>query len=95
MNTLPHIAQAVYDMSTTGMYRGFTRDALAHAFDRLCDPADWKAPIDTWVPGELVRIAVCAIELYTSTTPIITLDTDTMRYRLTAPGYRQGPAGDH
>jgi predicted heme/steroid binding protein len=95
MSSSPHPAQAAYDMSTTGMYKGFTHQALSDAFDRLSDPADWKAPIDAWVPGELVLVAVCAIEFYTSTSPIITLDTDTMQYRLTAPGYRQGPAGDH
>lgn len=95
MSTLPHIAQAVYDMSTSGLYRGLTHQALSDAFDRLCDPADWKAPIDAWVPGELVMVAVCAIEFYTGVTPIISLNTDTMQFRLTCCGYRKGPAGDH
>lgn len=97
MTTHPHSAQAarIQEIATTGVYKGFTLEALREAFDHVCDPDDWKAPIDIWLPGDLVPVAVCAIEFYTATSPVITLDTDRMHYRLTAPGYRRGPAGDH
>lgn len=90
-----HEARAAQEMSTTGVYKGFTHDALHEAFDRLCDPADWKAPISAWVPGELVLVACAAIEFFTATTPTVALNTRTMQYLVTSIGYRQGPAGDH
>jgi hypothetical protein len=94
MHHCPHPAQAAYDMATTGLYKGFTHQALSEAFDMLC-PHDWRGPIDTWMPGELVMVAVAAIEFFTATAVTVQLETNTMHYRLTSPGYRQGPAGDH
>jgi hypothetical protein len=95
MSTVPHDAQAAYDMATTGVYKGFTHQALSDAIDRLTDPTDWRGPISTWVPGELVLVAVAAIEFYTATTPTVQLNTSTMQYLIESVGYRQGPAGDH
>lgn len=94
--TRRHVAaHAAQEMSTTGVYKGFTLDELAVTFMRLHDPKDWRAPIADWVPGELVMVAVAAIEYYAATPVTVTLNTTTMQYLLTAIGYRQGPAGDH
>ena len=74
---------------------GFTHHALKEAFDRVCDPADWKAPIAAWCAGEAVLLLTEAIEYFTATKPRVSLDIARMRYLVESEGYRNGPAGDH
>jgi len=80
---------------TETRYKGYRVKDLEKVFNRLTDPDDWKAPIATRMPGELVNIAVAAIEFYTATVPQIAVDLTTMTYLVTSEGYRAGPAGDH
>ena len=73
----------------------YSQDQLKKAFDAVCDPKDWKGPIAAVMQGELVNVVVEAIKHYTATVPDVQLDVSTMRYLVTSPGYRMGPAGDH
>ena len=75
----------------------YTQDQLSQAFDAICDPADWKAPIAAWVSGEGVNLAVAAIQHFTATTPSVAacLNQAPIRYLIESVGYRMGPAGDH
>lgn len=75
--------------------QGYTRGDLSRVFDRIKDPADWKAPILATCPGEAVTVVVEAIKFFTATVPTVSLDTRTMTYVIESEGYRMGPAGDH
>lgn len=72
---------------------------LKNAFDRVCNPRDWKAPINALVLGTDLEITRAAIEHFTGTIPLhhfAGLDDDCASvYQITSPGYRAGPAGDH
>ena len=74
---------------------GYPVKVLSAVFDRISDPDDWKGPISATMRGEAVGAAVAAIKFYTATDPKVDLDTRTMQYIVTSPGYRNGPAGDH
>ncbi len=77
------------------VYRGFSYPQLKAAFDKLADPSDWRAPIYAVMPGELVSVAVAAIQFFTATEPDVQLDMQHMKYHVQSIGYRAGPAGDH
>lgn len=64
------------------------------AFNQVCDPEDWKAPIDCIVPWGLANLYMNAIEFMTGVTPTFERlnNGDT---RLKCCGYRLGPCGDH
>lgn len=71
-------------------------DLLRTAFSHLCDPNDWKAPIDVIVPYESANVYMDAISFMTATTASATrcqTATGTPAFRLRAVGYRAGPAG--
>ena len=68
---------------------------LRKAFDKVCDPKDWKAPIAATCRGEHLLLIREAIRFMTATEPKVELDTRNMRYLVTSKGYRAGPAGDH
>lgn len=79
-------------------------DILRAAFNQICDPNDWKAPIDALVPAAGFKIYQDAIQFMTATHPTIhERDADGKRFylnrqqafRITSEGYRNGPAGDH
>lgn len=77
------------------VHGAYTYGELKKAFDAVCDPTDWKAPIMAAMPGEAVNIVVAAIEFFTATNPKVGVAVGTMRYVVTSEGYRAGPAGDH
>lgn len=87
--------QDQWEQETIDEESGYTIATLRQAFDGLCDPQDWRGPIAVWMQGEAVSLAVRAIQWFTATTPTVQLNTTTMLYLVTSPGYRQGPAGDH
>jgi|TARA_Y100000310_G_scaffold117504_1_gene116265 hypothetical protein len=72
-----------------------THDELETIFAKVCDPEDWKAPIEVWCRGEAVLPTCEAIRFFTATEPKVELDPARMRYLITSEGYRAGPAGDH
>jgi hypothetical protein len=63
-------------------------------FDLVCDPKDWRAPINKIVDQnadlELIREAII---FYTATVPKFKIVND--GYLVYSDGYRNGPAGDH
>lgn len=70
---------------------------LQTAFNQICDPQDWKGPIDCVVPWEAASVYIEAIKYMTATTPVSHVEQmDGQLYaHLTSVGYRMGPAGDH
>jgi hypothetical protein len=72
----------------------FTQDQLESAFAKVRNPRDWRAPISAIVAAEDLTVCFLAIEYFTATRATVEhLYAD--KYRLTADGYRKGPAGDH
>jgi hypothetical protein len=63
-------------------------------FDQLCNPKDWKAPVDCTVPVSVAGLAHEAIIFMTGTVPNSERQPGGL-FRLTAVGYRAGPCGDH
>lgn len=75
-----------------------TPDQLAEiyrkAFDQVCDPADWKGPIDCAVPWDVANVYMQAIEFMTGLKPHSEYVTGyPAMARLTCIGYRSGPCG--
>lgn len=70
------------------------QDLLKAAFNSVCDPDDWKAPIDAFVPIELLDrdLVERAIIHFTATTPTFA-ENGSGDVHVTAAGYREGPAG--
>tara|TARA_R110002051_G_scaffold304084_1_gene373263 strand:- start:666 stop:896 length:231 start_codon:yes stop_codon:yes gene_type:complete len=72
----------------------YTHEELSKAFDSVCDPEDWKAPIRASVKYathdfDLVKEAV---EYFTATT--VSFETGVSdELWVVADGYRMGPAG--
>lgn len=72
------------------------RELMRTAFDQICDPEDWKGPIDCIVPCGVVNVYVQAIQFMTATTPTSERCADATgnpSFRLQSVGYRAGPAG--
>jgi hypothetical protein len=79
--------------------REITLDQLAEmyrqAFDHVANPADWRGPIDCYVPWEVSNIYVQAIEFMTGVAPdceYISQNARTLAH-ITCVGYRNGPCG--
>lgn len=72
-------------------------DLLRAAFNQVCDPADWKNPVDCIVPWASASVYTEAIAFMTATTPICrhTIVKGYDCARISSVGYRMGPAGDH
>lgn len=83
------------------MFQALELILLHRAFDMVCDPEDWKAPIAAEVTLPEVddgAIIAQAIAHFTATRPTVRLvgqNADGYRLSFTADGYRMGPAGDH
>ncbi len=69
-------------------------ELLRLAFGAVCNPLDWKAPVDAIVPFESASMYYDAIVFVTGTTPKSERVADG-NMRLMAIGYRAGPCGDH
>jgi hypothetical protein len=69
-------------------------ELLRLAFNAVCNPNDWKAPVDAIVPFEAASMYYDAIVFVTGTTPKSERTVDG-NMRLMAIGYRAGPCGDH
>ncbi len=74
---------------------GSRMEQLATAFDRVRDPRDWKAPIESVIPASDRRVVECAVLWFTNTVPILApADTSPTHLVVRAQGYRGGPVGD-
>ena len=68
---------------------GYRLDQLASAFDRVMNPRDWKAPIQTMIPHEERHLVEQAIHWFTNARPEFEPAPGTTdRLVVTAPGYR-------
>ena len=81
--------------TTDSTFMGYSHEDLHATFHAICDPADWRAPIDAVVSPEHCAVAIAAVIYKTATEPKAAyLDTSFgMMVRVTSEGYREGPAG--
>jgi hypothetical protein len=74
---------------------GSRLEQLATAFDRVRDPRDWKAPIESVIPASDRGLVEQAVLMFTNTVPTFAEAAGTPeRLVVRAPGYRSGPLGD-
>lgn len=72
----------------------YTAKQLKEAFDKVCDPNDWKNPIKTVISlNENREIIREAIIYFTGTIPIFV--TNGKEINVSALGYRMGLCGDY
>jgi hypothetical protein len=75
---------------------GYRQEQLATAFDRVCDPRDWKGPIRAEIPEEDRVVVERAVYWFTDTVPMFTaLPGASGRLEVRARGYRLGSADTH
>lgn len=67
-----------------------TSELYKVAFNQVCDPEDWKGPIDCEVPYHLANLYMQAIEFMTGVKPEAEA-VGTLQFRLTCIGYAAGP----
>jgi hypothetical protein len=76
----------------------FTHEQLQKAFAKVANYRDWKAPVSRLVFKKDIEVTLRAIEFFTATEGKVeweTTDDDGNEIAaITAPGYRNGPAGD-
>jgi hypothetical protein len=70
---------------------GDRQEQLAAAFDRVCDPRDWKAEVRAEIPEEDRLVVEQAIHWFTDTVPMfVALPGASGRLEVRARGYRLG-----
>ncbi len=79
---------------------GYTEAELNDAFARVRPTSHWKDPIDATVtfvlPEADIPLMKFAVAFFTATEATITpVPGESLTFRVTADGYRRGPAGDH
>ncbi len=75
---------------------GYTRAELHAAFNLVCNPDDWKAPIErATVHPTLWPVVAHAVIFFTGTSARVIGVEDFGRLVIAFDGYRNGPAGDH
>lgn len=70
-------------------------ETLRTLFGHICNPTDWKAPIDCYVPVDMAEAYRQSIKFMTATEPSMRRELHDGQYmiRLRSIGYRMGPAG--
>ena len=76
------------------IFQGYTYRELIAAFSVVENPDDWKAAVFGFVTEKNLEVTKAAVEFFTATEPFPVPVGGTW-YRITAIGYRMGPAGDH
>jgi len=73
---------------------GFTREELKAAFDKVADKADWRGPICAVIPAKDWPVTHAAIGFFCATDSNREVVDDHGEWlKVTAVGYRMGPAG--
>lgn len=72
---------------------GMTYRELLRTFEAVQEPGDWKAPIDILIDERHAEAVRQAVIFFTATEPKIVQVAATGIARVTAEGYRMGPAG--
>jgi hypothetical protein len=68
---------------------------MRFAFEQICNKDDWKEPVDCVVPWTTANLYGQAITFMTATAPVYGtpyLHEGQQMVRITADGYRAGPA---
>lgn len=74
---------------------GFRLDELKAAFERVCDPRDWRAPIRAVIPAVERLLVEKAVRWYAETEPRFeAVPGDGLLLVVVAPGYRVRWAGE-
>ena len=90
--------------SDAPVFKGYSQKELDEAFQLVQNPSDWKVPINTWVRCgnradglDIPQLAViaAAVEFFTGGKAKFGCDVSGADVKVTAIGYRAGPAGDH
>ena len=71
----------------------YPRDVLSAAFDRVCDPADWRAPIRAVVSRGDLDVTLRAVAYFTGAPVTHDSDPDSDGVRVSCVGDRSGPGG--
>jgi len=74
------------------VFAGFTQFELDKAFESVQDPADWRAPIDSLCYAANEDRVAAAILYFTATKATFHECDEPGKVRVTALGYRMGPA---
>ena len=86
-------------VTTLDLGYSFSREDLQAAFNKVADPADWRAPIRCRIPMADLRVTRQAVDFFTATT--LHIDEHFTKYGASAEvlvyarGCRAGDAGDH
>lgn len=86
-------AQAIEEdkLDSAPIYRGFTRAALARAFERVQNPEHWKRPIDAVIQAEDATVTAAAIAFFAGSPcefrAVRRRKGEPRRMRVKAPGY--------
>ena len=70
------------------------QENLKKAFNKVCNPDDWKAPINAVILKKDLELTREAIIHFTATVPRVN-EINATHAQVIASGYRMGPAGDH
>ena len=71
---------------------GYRLEQLAAAFDRVMNPRDWQAPIQSRIHTEERHVVEKAVLWFTDTAPEFrAIPGESDRLIITAPGFRAGP----
>ena len=73
---------------------GFTRGQLKEAFEKVQNKEDWKDEVMGYCSAKDKILIREAVVFFTATEPRFT-KIGRNSWRVYAPGYRLGPAGDH
>jgi hypothetical protein len=83
------------DAGTPGIVTGFRLDQLKEAFERVCDPRNWRAPIRAVIPAVDRLLVEKAVRWYAETEPRFEeVPGDGMLLTVVAPGYRGSWTGE-
>ena len=74
------------------LYDGHTDAELQSAFEKVQNPDDWRAPINTTILEHELAVVTSAVMYFTST-EVEVVSKDSHDVTITAVGYRNGPAG--
>lgn len=78
------------DEGDPGGMTGFRLDQLKEAFERVCDPRDWRGPIRAVIPAVERLLVEKAVRWYAETEPRFEeVPGDGQLLTVVAPGYRE------
>ena len=77
-------------ISDKKVYGEYTQNQLTDAFNTVCDPDDWRNPIDAKISVEAKDITLAAVVFFVGEATVEESEDGMFIY---SAGYRMGPAG--